>query len=78
MEKMAVSRRDFVALLLGAPAAMACRGGGRVRTPDGELLTPGKLAGHRLRDAVTVQSDAVRVQGAQPNVDVIVVGGGIA
>ncbi|HUQ02643.1 MAG TPA: FAD-dependent oxidoreductase [Kofleriaceae bacterium] len=65
-------------MLLGAPAAMACRGGGRVRTPDGELLTPGKVAGHRLRDAVTVQSDAVRVQGAQPNVDVIVVGGGIA
>ena len=55
---MAVTRRDFVAMLLGTPAAMAaCRGGGRARTPDGELLTPGKAAGHRLRDAVEVAED---------------------
>jgi phytoene dehydrogenase-like protein len=76
VEEVAVSRRDFVALLLGAPAAMACRGGGRVRTPDGELLTPGKVAGHRLRDA---GAESVRVpDGAWREVEVVVVGGGIA
>jgi glycine/D-amino acid oxidase-like deaminating enzyme len=76
VEAVAVSRRDFVAMLLGAPAALACRSGGRARTPDGELLTPGKVAGHRLRDG----GDAnVRVPDNRwRTADVVVVGGGVA
>ena len=42
---MSWARRDFLALVLGAPLAAACRGGRAVRIPDGELLTPGKAVG---------------------------------
>jgi hypothetical protein len=74
------SRRDFIALVLGAPAAAACRGGGRARLPDGELFSPGKLAGHRaLRDRppAGAAGQAVRVpDSAWRTVDVVVVGGG--
>lgn len=46
-----LSRRDFVAMLVGAPAAVACRGPAR-RTPPGELVATGMEVGHRLlRDA---------------------------
>lgn len=77
---MTPSRRDLVAWLLGAPLAVACRGRGRPPTPDGELLTPGKAAGHRLRDAgrggappyVRVPDDRWR------RTEVVVVGGGVA
>jgi hypothetical protein len=77
----APSRRDFVAMLLGAPAAMAlgsaCGGGGAHGLPDGELLTPGKAGGHRLRDAAP--GGGVRVSdNAWRNVDVAIIGGGIA
>lgn len=72
---MAVSRRDFVTMLLGAPAALACRTP-RARTPDGELLTPGKAAGHRLRDA---GDQSVRVPDNRwRSANVVVVGGGVA
>jgi monoamine oxidase len=70
-----VSRRQFVAGLLGGPASMgagwlggASFGCRAVPTPlpDGELLLPGKAAGHRLRDdagapAPVVRSERVRV-----------------
>ncbi len=73
---MTLSRRDFVAMLLGAPMAMAC---GRQRPaplPDGELLTPGKAGGHRLRDATVGD---VRVPDDRwLTTDVVVIGGGVA
>ena len=75
------SRRDFVGWLLGAPVALAaCRGGGAEPLPDGELLTPGKAAGHRLRDAARGgPGPGVRVpDSAWRTVDVAVIGGGIA
>ena len=69
------SRRDFIAALLGAPfAAVACR----QRTPplpDGELLLPGKAAGHRLRDG---SWRAPAEDAALRSVSVAIIGGGIA
>ena len=72
---MTPTRRDFVALLLGAPLAYACRGGGDdVRTPPSVLLDTGMTRGH----------PAVRDAGAPPAVTawrqarVVVIGAGIA
>jgi monoamine oxidase len=45
------SRREFVAALLGAPLALSACHAAAPSIPDGELLLPGKVAGHRLRDA---------------------------
>lgn len=72
----AVSRREFVIGLLGAPALL---GGCRVQPeplPDGELLLPGKAAGHRLRDAASgpALSSVARLERAS----VVVVGAGAA
>lgn len=72
---MAVSRREFAAWLLAAPALAAC-GGKAPATPDGELLTPGKAGGHRLRDGAAAN---VRVPDSSwRTCDVVVIGGGIA
>lgn len=71
-----LSRRDFVAMLLGAPAALACRGPAR-RTPPGELVGTGMAAGHRLLRELRDTS-----QAAQPTTwrreRVVIVGGGVA
>ncbi len=76
---MTPSRRDLVAWLLGAPLALAaCRGGGRVRVPDGELLTPGKAAGHRLRDAASAGGDVRVPDHRWRRTEVVVIGGGVA
>jgi hypothetical protein len=48
------TRRDFIAMLLGAPlaASWACRGATRPALPPGELIETGMTAGHRwLREA---------------------------
>jgi protoporphyrinogen oxidase len=76
-----VSRRQFVAGLLGAPASLGagwlgstsfgCRAAS-VPIPDGELLLPGKAAGHRLRDHVAAPGAVVRRERAR----VAVVGAG--
>jgi NAD(P)-binding Rossmann-like domain len=71
-----ISRRDFIAMLLGAPlaASWACRGEGRLATPPGELIDTGAERGHRwLRE---------RERAAAPSAwerhRVVVVGGGVA
>lgn len=65
------SRRQFVAALLGLPAALACRSGA-VELPPGELLLPGKAAGHRLRDGLGGGEAPARFERTQ----VVIVGGG--
>lgn len=65
------SRREFVAALLGVPAALAgCRPTAPA-LPPGELLLPGKAAGHRLRDVQGVPTPT-RFERAR----VVVVGAG--
>ncbi len=74
------SRRDFIGLVLGAPAAAACRSGGPARLPDGELLTPGKDIGHRrFRDRPAAGGGGLDVRipdDAWRTAEVVVVGGG--
>src|SRR5688572_24378555 len=43
-----ISRRDFVALLLGAPVAAACGGSPDRRLPPGVLVETGARRGHAL------------------------------
>lgn len=73
-----LSRRDFIAMLLGAPAAAswACRGGERrAGPPPGELIDTGMTAGHRwIRDAKAAMSEPRTFRATR----VIVVGGGVA
>jgi monoamine oxidase len=81
---MSPSRREFVrgllgSTLLGSPllGAPALLGGCRAApagVPDGELLLPGKAAGHRLRDAAPGVLWPERWTAAS----VVVVGGGAA
>lgn len=69
-----LSRRDFVAGLLGASALARCRAA-PLELPPGELLLPGKLAGHRLRDGgVDAAAPVTRFERAS----VVIVGGGVA
>ena len=68
------SRRDFVAALLGVPFALSCRASAR-HLPDGDLLVPGKVAGHRLRDSPAPVEPPER---AWQTAEVVVVGGGAA
>jgi monoamine oxidase len=81
---MSLSRREFVAALLGAPAWLPGTGAGLVGAvaagcrappalvPDGELLLPGKAAGHRLRDGGDEPRAVLRRERAR----VVVVGAG--
>lgn len=75
MAALAVStRREFIAALLGAPlASSACRGGSPP-LPDGELLLPGKRAGHRLREGLPELPDTAATRA----VEVAIVGAGAA
>ncbi|HWO08945.1 MAG TPA: NAD(P)-binding protein [Polyangiaceae bacterium] len=66
------SRREFVAALLGAPAALAACRAAAPALPPGELLVPGKVAGHRLRDAPGDVPAPARFE----RVRVAIVGGG--
>jgi phytoene dehydrogenase-like protein len=69
------TRRDFIAALLGAPFAAAACSRRAARLPDGELLLPGKSAGHRLRDGTW---RAPAPNAALRSVQVAIVGGGVA
>ncbi len=71
------TRREFIAALLGAPLASswACRGG-KPELPDGELLLPGKRAGHRLRDGLPVLPAATATRPVE--VEVAIIGAGAA
>ena len=69
---MGISRRDFVAMMLGAPIAYACRTPDRA-TPPGTLIEPGMARAHALiRDGHPVAPTRWR------NHDVVIVGGGVA
>ena len=71
---MGVSRRDFVAMLLGAPFAYACARRGPARIPPGMLVDTGMLRGHALvRDAHALPA----VPSWRP-VRVAIIGGGVA
>jgi phytoene dehydrogenase-like protein len=69
------SRRDFVAMLLGAPfAALACRGAPRI--PPGELVGTGMARGHAaVRDAGPMSGGAPAVWREH---QVAIVGAGVA
>ena len=58
-----LSRREFVAGVLGAAALQHCRAA-PAELPDGELLLPGKVAGHRLRDGVLAAARPARFEPA--------------
>ena len=61
---MTATRREFVAMLLGAPLAAAAGGGGAPRIPPGALVDPGQRRGHAavrdLRDAAGIVPAAWR------------------
>src|SRR5262245_8374760 len=69
----ALSRREFVAGVLGAAALQHCRADPSA-LPDGELLLPGKASGHRLRDGGFGAARPARFE----RVRVAIVGGGAA
>jgi len=72
------SRREFVAMLLGAPIAAALGCGGRgARIPPGALVDTGMARGHALiRDARDVR--AAPAPGAWRSHDVAIIGAGVA
>jgi phytoene dehydrogenase-like protein len=68
------TRRDFLALMLGAPLAYACRGTGPRPLPPGSIIDTGMVRGHRL-----LRDGAAAVTGATARRRrVVVVGGGVA
>jgi len=70
------SRREFVASLLGVPAALGCRADAPA-LPPGELLLPGKVAGHRLRDESAGAGDGAAERPASfERARVVIVGAG--
>ncbi|HEY3804755.1 MAG TPA: FAD-dependent oxidoreductase [Kofleriaceae bacterium] len=74
MAALGVTRRDFVAMLLGAPIAaqLACRSHARA-LPPGTLLETGMTRGHSL-----VRDGHVPVPQRTRQVGVAIVGGGVA
>jgi phytoene dehydrogenase-like protein len=68
------SRRDFVAMLLGAPmaAALGCRARAP-RIPPGEIVDTGMARGHALRD----RREPPAVTGWREHA-VVIIGGGVA
>ncbi|HEY1549042.1 MAG TPA: FAD-dependent oxidoreductase [Kofleriaceae bacterium] len=71
---MTPTRREFVAMLLGAPIAaqLACRSHDRA-LPPGRLLEPGMTRGHAL-----VRDGAVPKPSRTRELDVAIIGGGVA
>jgi phytoene dehydrogenase-like protein len=69
------SRRDFVAMLLGAPVALAaaCRGGAADRVIDGALIDTGMARGHRF-----VRDGAIPGRMGWRYAEVVIVGAGVA
>jgi glycine/D-amino acid oxidase-like deaminating enzyme len=67
------TRRDFLAMMLGAPFAYACRGAASRTTPHGELVDTGMARAHQtIRDGAVPQIQTWR------RVRVAIVGGGVA
>ena len=69
---MTPTRRDFVAMLLGAPFAAACAKRA-LSLPDGALIETGMTRGHAV-----VRDGAVPAPAASRSVKVAIVGGGVA
>jgi phytoene dehydrogenase-like protein len=68
-----LSRREFAMGVLGAAALQHCRAA-PAELPDGELLLPGKAAGHRLRDGTLGAARPASLEPAR----VLIVGAGVA
>lgn len=67
------TRRDFLALMLGAPLAYACRREASVALPPGEIIDTGMARGHSV-----VRDGALPVPPAFQRHRVAIVGSGIA
>ncbi len=67
------TRRDFLAMMLGTPLAMACRGEAPKRTPPGTLVDTGMARAH-----ATVRDGAVPAVTQWRQHRVVIVGGGVA
>ncbi|MEO8706591.1 MAG: FAD-dependent oxidoreductase [Kofleriaceae bacterium] len=72
MAAVAVTRRDFVAMLLGAPLAAACGSAPR-RIPPGTLVETGARRGH-----ATIRDAASPIPSQWREREVVIVGGGVA
>ncbi|HEY5948981.1 MAG TPA: FAD-dependent oxidoreductase, partial [Kofleriaceae bacterium] len=71
--RMTSTRRDFIAMLLGAPLAMACRGKGRAHLPPGALVDTGMARAH-----AAVRDGRVPTVSEWRQHRVVVVGSGVA
>ncbi|HEX7191367.1 MAG TPA: FAD/NAD(P)-binding protein, partial [Thermoanaerobaculia bacterium] len=70
---MSLSRRDLLAVFLGAPfAAIACRKRVHRALPPGEIVGASDRVGHRVRDGVHPSPDSWTSR------DVVIVGAGIS
>lgn len=69
-----LSRRELIALMLGAPPAMSGCSSARPLPPAGELLGQDVALGHRIRDGFRPQPAV----DAWTNVETVIVGGGAA
>ena len=72
MAAIAPSRRDFVAMLLGAPLAMSC-GSSTARIPPGTIVETGAKRGH-----AAVRDGKPPVPTTWREMQVAIVGGGVA
>jgi glycine/D-amino acid oxidase-like deaminating enzyme len=70
---MSATRRDFIAMLLGAPLALACRGTGPRRLPPGTLVDTGMTRAH-----ATVRDGKPPAVSQWRRHRVVIVGAGIA
>jgi len=70
---MTSTRRDFIAMMLGAPLAMACRGARPQPLPPGTLIDTGMARAH-----AAVRDGSVPVVTAWRQQRVVIVGGGVA
>ena len=71
---MRLTRRELIAVMLGAPAVLAGCGGAPRLPPAGELLGQSFEIGHRLRDGYRPEP----ADASWHNVSVVIVGGGAA
>ena len=72
---MSMNRREILAAFLGVPFALAaCSRNEQPALPPGEIVGQSDIFGHRLRDGLRVEVPA----DAWSNVDVVIVGGGVA
>ncbi len=76
MTRAIFTRREMLAVFLGAPAALiACSSRERLQSlPDGEIIGASDLIGHRIRDGLKI----IPSQDQWERTRVVIVGGGVA